>query len=534
VEKTAEMSTNENSSPSEPKEVVEISQENENSENKPPPPEHQSNAPAPGETVQIPVTIISDTDANPSEERQPERQQNGLDARKVEEGISGERESTSENSVPDEEEEEEGEFDESTCYYDVLGVHKEASPQEIKKAYREKALKYHPDRHGPEKSEKYQVKFQKVAEAYQVLSDDEKRDAYDKTGQDPRKFKDKMGGSDFENFSDPLDLFREVLRDNMIPGPIGNIISEILDSASKGGNSGNFEIKVEGSPFEGRAGGRLKTKHINIMMGGPGGPFGGMPFDMFPPGFGPPGFGPPGFGPPPGFPGFGGDDSEPGKKGKPKRVVHMERIMRDKDGHVFKVVEDRVLGPGETPADIAKLANHDPIKALKKLQQLHAEQEKQVDEFMSMLFLFFFVAMLISAYRRSTLPPRVTTINAEDIPPELRAAILRQAQRAAMSKHQPKAKSQYVANNSNRHDQKSSSSKLFQQQRFPKKYEDSASNDNDESKYHKPSPRAASIVANGVSQAASVSRRRVKEGINAVAGRMLSSYRKAVKQGKKD
>src|ERR1035438_10537103 len=65
-------------------------------------------------------------------------------------------------------------------YYEVLGVSREASDQELKSAYRKQALKYHPDRnpgnHAAEES------FKAASEAYQVLSDADKRAAYDRYG----------------------------------------------------------------------------------------------------------------------------------------------------------------------------------------------------------------------------------------------------------------------------------------------------------------------------------------------------------------
>ena len=64
-------------------------------------------------------------------------------------------------------------------YYEVLGVKKEASKQELKKAYRNLAKKYHPDRNKEAGSEK---KFTEVQEAYEVLSDEQKRKAYDQYG----------------------------------------------------------------------------------------------------------------------------------------------------------------------------------------------------------------------------------------------------------------------------------------------------------------------------------------------------------------
>ena len=65
-------------------------------------------------------------------------------------------------------------------YYEVLGVEKGASAEEIKKAYRKNAMKYHPDRNPGDKEA--EEKFKELGEAYEVLSDDEKRSRYDQFG----------------------------------------------------------------------------------------------------------------------------------------------------------------------------------------------------------------------------------------------------------------------------------------------------------------------------------------------------------------
>src|SRR6516225_4525932 len=65
-------------------------------------------------------------------------------------------------------------------YYDVLGVNRDASDDDIKKAYRKLAMKYHPDRN-PD-SKEAEDKFKEVKEAYEMLSESDKRAAYDQFG----------------------------------------------------------------------------------------------------------------------------------------------------------------------------------------------------------------------------------------------------------------------------------------------------------------------------------------------------------------
>ncbi|GAG09268.1 unnamed protein product, partial [marine sediment metagenome] len=65
-------------------------------------------------------------------------------------------------------------------YYKILGVNKNATKEELKKAYRKLALKYHPDKNKGDKDA--EEKFKKVNEAYAVLSNDKKRKQYDMFG----------------------------------------------------------------------------------------------------------------------------------------------------------------------------------------------------------------------------------------------------------------------------------------------------------------------------------------------------------------
>ena len=86
-------------------------------------------------------------------------------------------------------------------YYNILGVDKQSSKNDIKKAYRKVAMKFHPDRNPGDKAA--ETKFKEAAEAYSVLSDDQKRAQYDQFGHSG------MNGSGFNagNFTDINDIF---------------------------------------------------------------------------------------------------------------------------------------------------------------------------------------------------------------------------------------------------------------------------------------------------------------------------------------
>lgn len=120
-------------------------------------------------------------------------------------------------------------------YYEVLGVSRDAAQDEVKKAYRKLALKWHPDRHAEGERDQAEAEFKRVSEAYEVLSDPEKRAKYDRFGKnwehgqefDPRgaraggpgggaqhmsreEFADMFGGA--SGFSD---FFREMFGDDL-------------------------------------------------------------------------------------------------------------------------------------------------------------------------------------------------------------------------------------------------------------------------------------------------------------------------------
>ncbi|KPK28246.1 MAG: integrase [Desulfobacterales bacterium SG8_35_2] len=111
-------------------------------------------------------------------------------------------------------------------YYEVLGVKKDSSTQDIKKAYRKLAMKYHPDRNKGDKEA--EEKFKKISEAYAVLSDPEKRKQYDT-----------FGASGFQQRYSQEDIFR------------GFDLGDILKEFGLGGMGGGFRTSGgQGSPFE--------------------------------------------------------------------------------------------------------------------------------------------------------------------------------------------------------------------------------------------------------------------------------------------
>lgn len=95
-------------------------------------------------------------------------------------------------------------------YYEILGISPNASSQEIKKAYRRLAVKYHPDKNR-DNSKEAEEKFKEVSEAYKILSDGEKRKVYDEYGHAGLQAEVGAGGGGFAGSDvDPFKIFNEV------------------------------------------------------------------------------------------------------------------------------------------------------------------------------------------------------------------------------------------------------------------------------------------------------------------------------------
>ena len=133
-------------------------------------------------------------------------------------------------------------------YYKILGVEKNASPQEIKKAYRKLAMKWHPDKNQGDKDS--EDKFKTIAEAYEVLSDSKKRTRYD-NGEDPSS-RNSMSQEEYNDFArrSAEDFFRRAASSfgNMgfsRPSVSHNIKSACRISVEDAINGGEIKFSVQ-------------------------------------------------------------------------------------------------------------------------------------------------------------------------------------------------------------------------------------------------------------------------------------------------
>jgi molecular chaperone DnaJ len=141
-------------------------------------------------------------------------------------------------------------------YYEVLGVSKDASKDDIKKAYRKLAVKYHPDRN-PNDSKAEEL-FKEASEAYEVLSDDKKRQAYDQfgfAGVEGMGGGSGQGGGGAQDFSSAFRDFEDIF------GDFGDIFGSFFGGESRRGRSSrrqasrgadlryNLEVSFEDAVF---------------------------------------------------------------------------------------------------------------------------------------------------------------------------------------------------------------------------------------------------------------------------------------------
>src|SRR5690606_3233797 len=120
-------------------------------------------------------------------------------------------------------------------YYQVLGVSRGASDQEIKQAYRKLARQYHPDINPGDKQA--ELRFKEINEAYEVLSDKEKREKYDRFGSDWRRYEQAGGAGGF---------------DYGVGGDFADIFETLFGSrgGARRAGGGGFNMRMDGQDVE--------------------------------------------------------------------------------------------------------------------------------------------------------------------------------------------------------------------------------------------------------------------------------------------
>ncbi|KAL3232939.1 Protein CAJ1 [Nakaseomyces bracarensis] len=163
-----------------------------------------------------------------------------------------------------------------TTFYDVLGVSPDATPSDIKKAYRKKAMQTHPDKHPDDPDA--QAKFQEVGEAYQVLNDPDLRKRYDEFGKDdavPQQgfedaeeyFTAMFGGDGFKDWIGDFSLFKELNEATEMMGE-DSCAGDTATSANGGVNGaadGTHVVKHDGNSESAKPGKLTKEQREKLV-----------------------------------------------------------------------------------------------------------------------------------------------------------------------------------------------------------------------------------------------------------------------------
>ena len=146
-------------------------------------------------------------------------------------------------------------------YYQVLGIKRGASEEEVQKAYRKLARQYHPDLHPDDASAK--TKFQEVQQAYEVLSDPKKREMYDRYGSAYESRGGGWQGPPNANMDDEQLQVATEFVDELIK--LG-IVSQLADRVSILCNAPMFVVPKEGQPHQWRViADMLRGGKINVL-----------------------------------------------------------------------------------------------------------------------------------------------------------------------------------------------------------------------------------------------------------------------------
>ncbi|HUR11154.1 MAG TPA: molecular chaperone DnaJ [Flavitalea sp.] len=145
-------------------------------------------------------------------------------------------------------------------YYDILGVAKDASPDELKKAYRKVAMQFHPDRNPGDKAA--EEKFKEAAEAYEILSDSDKKSQYDRFGHAGVSGNGRGGfGGGGANMEDIFSQFGDIFGEDIFGNFFGGQGQRRQGQRTRGARGSNLRIKLKLS-FEEIA--RSTNKQIKV------------------------------------------------------------------------------------------------------------------------------------------------------------------------------------------------------------------------------------------------------------------------------